>query len=421
MDALCRDCLTLAAPRGGRCAACGSPRLVTHPERDALAIAHVDCDAFFAAVEKRDNPALRDRPVIIGGGRRGVVATACYVARTYGVRSAMPMFKALRACPDAVVIRPDLAKYSAIGREVRAQMQALTPLVEPVSIDEAFLDLSGTQALHGAAPAAVLARFAWDVETRIGITVSIGLSYCKFLAKIASDLDKPRGFAVLGRAEAPEFLAPRPVSILPGIGPATVKRLAEAGLTRVGDLARTSLVTLERIAGRDGARLAALARGEDNRPVRTERETKSVSAETTFDEDIASFERLEPILWRLCEKVATRLRKADLAARSVTLKLKTTDFQIRTRAHSGLPPTQVARRLFEAARPLLTTACDGSRYRLIGIGAGDLAPGDTADKGDLVDQSAPRQARGERALDRLREKFGRDAIVSGLDFGKRRS
>src|ERR671911_2269195 len=213
----CRDCLTLSAsPLAARCTACGSPRLLRHKERDSLAIAHVDCDAFFAAVEKRDDPTLADKPVIIGGGKRGVVSTACYIARTYGVRSAMPMFKALKACPDAVVIRPNMEKYKVAGREVRRLMAGLTPLVEPVSIDEAFLDLSGTELVHQGPPALTLARFARRVEREICITVSIGLAPNKFLAKIASDLEKPRGFAVIGKTEAREFLAPRPVGLIFG-------------------------------------------------------------------------------------------------------------------------------------------------------------------------------------------------------------
>jgi DNA polymerase-4 len=182
--------------------------LVRHGELRSLSIAHVDCDAFYATVEKRDRPELADRPVVIGGGARGVVLACCYVARLYGVRSAMPMFKALAACPDAVVIPPDMAKYRDVGREMRAEMRKLTPLVEPLSIDEAFLDLGGTEALHTACPAQLLARLAKRVETLLGITVSIGLSDNKFLAKLASDLDKPRGFAVLSRNEAAAFPSP---------------------------------------------------------------------------------------------------------------------------------------------------------------------------------------------------------------------
>ena len=197
MTAFCRDCLGLEA-RAGRCARCGSPRLAS--AAPDLTIAHVDCDAFYASVEKRDRPELRDQPLIIGGGvKRGVVSTCCYIARTSGVRSAMPMARALKLCPNAVVLKPDMAKYSAVSKEIRARMLALTPLVEPLSIDEAFLDLSGCEAALGAPVALALARFARDVEREVGVTVSVGLSYCKFLAKFASDLDKPRGFSVVER------------------------------------------------------------------------------------------------------------------------------------------------------------------------------------------------------------------------------
>ena len=194
MQTLCRDCGRRPPPDAGTCPACGSARVLCHGELHDLAIAHLDCDAFYAAIEKRDRPELRDVPVIVGGRHRGVVAACCYVSRTYGVHSAMPMFQALRVCPDAVVVRPDMKKYAAVGRQVRAMMLELTPLVEPLSIDEAFMDLSGTETLHSASPAKTLAGLARRVEEELSITVSIGLSYNKFLAKIASDLDKPRGF-----------------------------------------------------------------------------------------------------------------------------------------------------------------------------------------------------------------------------------
>ncbi|MBN9448517.1 MAG: DNA polymerase IV, partial [Bosea sp.] len=279
---LCRDCLRdhgeapPAAPLR-RCAVCGSPRLLRHPERDELHLAHIDCDAFYAAIEKRDDPSLLDKPVIVGGGKRGVVSTCCYIARMSGVRSAMPMFKALQACPEAVVIKPDMAKYVAVGRQVRRLMQELTPLVEPLSIDEAFLDLGGTERLHHASPALVLARFQRRVEGEIGITVSVGLSYAKFLAKVASDLDKPRGFSIIGRAEAVAFLAPKPVGMIPGIGQAGVARLAQAGFRRIGDLAAAEVETLYRTIGKDGPRLRNLARGIDPRQVTVEHEAKTVS------------------------------------------------------------------------------------------------------------------------------------------------
>jgi len=416
---ICRDCLGLAATATApRCPACGSPRLLRHPERDLLSIAHVDCDAFFAAVEKRDDPSLADKPVIIGGGKRGVVATACYVARTYGVRSAMPMFKALQACPHAVVIKPNIDKYRVAGREVRRLMLELTPLVEPVSIDEAFLDLSGTERLHHGSPALTLARFAHRVENEIGITISVGLSYNKFLAKIASDLQKPRGFSIIGRAEAADFLADKPVSIIPGIGASAQARLAKAGVTLIAHLRETPLKTLFEALGRDSQRLSRLAWGEDSRPVTPERETKSISAETTFDVDLRSFEDLEPILWRLAEKVSRRLKAAGLAGQSVTLKLKDKDFRLLTRTRSGLPPTQLAARLFEPARHLLKGACDGTAYRLIGIGAADLCDGAEADRGDLADQTVVRQAHMEAAIDRIRDKFGAAALQKGIALRK---
>jgi DNA polymerase-4 len=420
--ALCRDCLALLAaePKPARCSGCGSPRMLSHPESDALAIAHVDCDAFFATIEKRDNPALRDKPVIIGGGRRGVVATACYVARTFGVHSAMPMFKALEACPHAVVIPPDINKYGEVGGQVRRLMRGLTPLVEPVSIDEAFLDLAGTERLHHASPARSLLRFAQRVEKEIGITVSIGLSYNKFLAKIASDLEKPRGFSVLGRREAAAFLQHRPVTLIPGIGGATQASLAKAGVTLIRHLREVPAETLLRIVGSDAQRLARLAAGHDDRPVTPERAAKSISAETTFAADLSGFDALEPILWHLCEKVARRLKRAGLAGRSITLKLKDSSFRLRTRSRSGLPPTQLARRLFAPARMLLRNECDGSAFRLIGVAASDLCDAGEADNGDLVDVGVARDAQIEAAVDRLRDRFGLDAVQKGLAFRSQR-
>ncbi len=415
----CRDCLTPAAsPLAERCPACGSPRLLRHKERDSLAIAHVDCDAFFAAVEKRDDPSLADKPVIIGGRKRGVVSTACYVARTYGVRSAMPMFQALKLCPHATVIKPNGEKYSKAGREVRQLMRELTPLVEPVSIDEAFLDLTGTERLHHGSPALTLARFAHKVEKEIGISISVGLSYNKFLAKIASDLQKPRGFSIIGREDAVDFLADKPVGIIPGIGASAQSRLAKVGVTQIVHLREVSLKTLFEALGRDAQRLSRLAWGEDRRSVTPERETKSVSAETTFESDLRSFEDLEPILWRLSEKVSRRLKASGLAGRSVTLKLKDKDFRLLTRTRSGLAPTQLAARLFDPARQLLKASCDGTAFRLIGIGAADLCDAADADKGDLADQSVVRQAHMEAAIDKIRDKFGAGAVLKGIVLRK---
>jgi DNA polymerase-4 len=414
---ICRDCEAGDDTREGeRCARCGSPRLLRHPELDQLTIAHVDCDAFYAAVEKRDNPALRDVPVIVGGGTRGVVGTACYIARTYGIRSAMPMFKALKACPHASVVRPNFERYSAAGRQVRELMLELTPLVEPISIDEAFLDLTGTERVHGASPARTLVRFVRKVEREIGISVSVGLSYNKFLAKIASDQEKPRGFSVLGRADALDVISPRPVGILPGIGKQTEARLQRAGLILVRDLRDRSPADLARLLGRDGERLARLARGEDARRIEPRRDTKSVSAETTFNTDVARYEELEPILWRLCEKVSLRLKRSSLAGRSVVLKLKDRDFRLATRTRSGMPATQLAKRLFEPARAMLREEADGTFYRLIGIGASDLCDAEEADRGDLADLHLAEEVKVEAAIDRIREKFGAGAVQKGLAF-----
>jgi len=413
VSAFCRDCLADASAQAARCAACGSPRLLRHGEVAELSIAHVDCDAFYATIEKRDDPALAAEPVIVGGGRRGVVAAACYVARTFGVRSAMPMFEALRLCPHARVVRPNMEKYAVVGREVRQMMLALTPLVEPLSIDEAFLDLSGTERLHGLSPAKVLARFAIEVENKLSITVSIGLSCNKFLAKIASDLDKPRGFAVLGATEAQQFLAPKPVSFIFGVGKVSAARLARDGFHRIADLQKMSEIEMLRRYGEEGRRLARLARGIDARQVSADRETKSVSSETTFDRDISDFRALERILWAQTEEVSARLKEKALAGATVTLKLKTADFKIRTRAHSFGAPTQLAGKIFAAVRGLLERETDGTKFRLLGVGLSALTTADHADPADFVDDRA---VEAEHAVDRVRARFGEDAVVRGLAF-----
>jgi DNA polymerase IV len=363
MKSLCRDCGAFGTTAFGteRCHACSSPRLVRHAELGSLAIAHVDCDAFYAAIEKRDRPELADRPVIIGGGARGVVLACCYVARLNGVRSAMPMFRALAACRDAVVIRPDMAKYRAVGREVRAEMRRLTPLVEPLSIDEAFLDLRGTEHLLGACPAQLLAGLAERVETVHGITVSIGLSDNKFLAKIASELDKPRGFAVLSGTEAPEFLARKPVSLLWGVGAAMQRRLARDGITLIGQLAEIGGSELTSRYGRMGARLAHLARGEDDRAVLSHAPDHTISAETTLAQDECDGSELSRALWPLCERLSARLKQASLAAGTITLKLKTADFRLRTRSRRIADPTQLAGTLFHVHRTCLLTRSTASR------------------------------------------------------------
>ncbi|MEZ5781762.1 MAG: DNA polymerase IV [Rhizobiaceae bacterium] len=417
----CRDCLALQPGLERRCLRCGSPRLARHDELYGLQIAHIDCDAFYASVEKRDRPELRDRPVIIGGGKRGVVSTACYIARIQGVRSAMPMFKALEACPEAVVIKPDMEKYVRVGREVRTMMQALTPLVEPISIDEAFLDLSGTERLHGVPPALVLARFARDVETKIGISVSAGLSYCKFLAKIASDFRKPRGLSVIGQSEAIGFLAEQPVTMIWGVGKAFAAVLERDGIRMIAQLQKLDRGDLMRRYGTMGDRLYRLSRGQDDRRVHTDHEAKSVSAETTFDSDLASSAELVPVLRALSEKVSSRLKRSGTAGRTIVLKLKTQDFKLRTRNRQLPNATQLADRIFNTGMQLLQKETDGTRYRLLGIGVSDLSGSDKADQPDLVDTQARKRALAEGAMDVLRDKFGRSAVETGYTFGKGRN
>jgi DNA polymerase-4 len=416
MIRFCRDCLErCAAP--GRCPRCGSPRLCE--AEPSLMMAHVDCDAFYASVEKRDRPELRDQPLIIGGGlKRGVVSTCCYIARIHGVRSAMPMARALKLCPHAVVLPPDMSKYSRVSREIRDRMGALTPLVEPLSIDEAFLDLTGCESALGEPAAMALARFALGVEREVGVTVSVGLSYCKFLAKLASDLDKPKGFTVISCEAALGLLASLSVGRLWGVGEVARRRLEGLGFTTIGDLQRIEERDALLRLGDDGRRLWRLARGIDERKVSPERETKSISAETTFSENIGERAELEAILLGLCEKVARRLAQAGLATAGVTLKLRAPDFKLRTRARA-LPATQLAPRLFEAARAMLAAQPKGERYRLIGVGASDLRPGAEADAADLVEGDRSREKSRERAIDALRDKFGRDAVMRGLAFRPR--
>ncbi len=391
---------------------CRSPRVRRHPEILSLAIAHVDCDAFFASVEKRDRPELAGRPVIVGGGVRGVVTTACYIARLSGVQSAMPMFKALKLCPDAAVVRPDFTKYVAAARQIRELMLSLTPMVQPLSIDEAALDLAGTQALHGMPPAAVLARFARDVEAQVGVTVSIGLARNRLLAKLAAGRDKPRGFAVLGQ-DAAAILAPEPVGILPGVGPAQERRLTALGFTRVGQLQALDDRDAKRLLGDDGPSLVRRALGEDSRHVHTDESARSISAETTFNTDLSAQAELERALWRLAERLATRLRDKQAAAAGVVLKLKTAQFASRTRSARLAQPTALPDTLFEAARALLLREVDGTAFRLIGIGAAGLAPLASADHGDLADPDAPLRVARQGAIDALRARFGADVIGRG--------
>jgi DNA polymerase IV len=387
---------------------------MSHPELWDLSIAHMDCDAFYASVEKRDNPELRDKAVIVGGGTRGVVSTCCYLARISGVRSAMPMFQALKLCPQAVVVKPRMAVYVEVSRAIRALMEVLTPAIEPLSLDEAFLDLSGTTRLHGAPPAVMLAKLVRDMEVELGVSGSIGLSHNKFLAKIASDLDKPRGFSVIGRAETEAFLRPKPVRIIWGVGTAAQASLEAAGIRTIADLLRWDRVDLSARFGQMGERLWHLARGQDTRRVMRDEKLKSISKETTFFEDTSDADLLDGHLWRLSEQVADRAKAKRLAGRVVVLKLKKSDFQLISRRQSLSDPTQLSDRIYRAARGMLDTAGNRGPYRLIGVGIADLAPEDQADQArDLLDPQAGQRAAAERATDAIRARFGKEAIIKG--------
>ena len=413
----CRDCFSAVSGVDRRCRACGSPRLLRHPELQQLSIAHIDCDAFYAAVEKRDQPELADKPVIIGGGTRGVVSTACYIARIHGVKSAMPMFKALKLCPHATVIPPDMTKYAAAGKQVRELMLEVTPLVEPLSIDEAFLDLTGTARLHGMSPALTLAHLIARISEKVGISASVGLSHNKFLAKLASDLEKPRGFSVLGKAETLSFLASKPVGFIWGVGKAMQEELAKGGITMISQLQQMEKNELMRRYGSMGARLYHLSRGEDQRIVSTDDHSKSISAETTFNTDIADRAELERILWPLAEKVSRRAKAEGVAGHTVVLKLKTSDFKLRTRNVSLADPTLLANRIYDAALPLLQREATGTAFRLIGIGISGLVEARPEQETETLDVTTAARAKAELAVDRIRDKFGRTAVNRGINFG----
>ena len=414
MPALCRDCLTTFETAPKRCSQCGLPRITVHPELFTLSIAHMDCDAFYASVEKRDNPELASKPVIIGGGQRGVVSTACYVARVRGVKSAMPMFQALKLCPEAVVVRPRMEEYVKASKAIRAMMQDLTPAIEPLSLDEAFMDMTGTNKLHGAPPAVMLAKLIKRMKGELGLTGSIGLSHNKFLAKVASDLDKPRGFSVIGKAETNSFLLDKPIGLIWGVGAVAKESLSKAGIQTFSDLLRWDRQDLNQRFGSLGNRLWHLARGHDVRRVTSDAPVKSISNETTFFEDTSDSDILDGHIWRLAEKVSDRAKARDLAGRVVTLKLKRKDHKSLSRRVTLRDPTQIADRIYRTARDLFDQVGPQGPYRLIGVGLSDLVGDADSDlTSDLLDPNAAKRTKAERATDAIRAKFGSDAIVKG--------
>lgn len=414
----CRDCHNELEVKTQliRCSNCSSPRLLRHPEIHRLSIAHIDCDAFYASVEKRDNPKLEAKPLIIGGGKRGVVSTCCYIARTYGIYSAMPMFKANELCPDAVILPPNMQKYLSVSKDIKKIFDELTPIVEPLSIDEAFLDLSGTEKLHGMSPAKVLNRTTKRIEHEIGITASIGLSYNKFLAKLASDLNKPNGFSVIGKKEAKRFLSTQPITKIWGVGKVLNKKMGRGGLTQIGQLQKMDLNKLIRDYGIMGERLYYFSRGEDSRNVIPIQKVKSVSNETTLDGDVTNYETLKKHLWKLCEKLSARLKQKHLSAKTITLKLKTSNFRSISRSVSINNPTQMAEILYTQGKSLLKSECNGLKYRLIGIGVSKFFDDQYSDMPDLIDPIKDNKIKTEKAMDKIRDRFGSHIINKGRTF-----
>lgn len=415
--AICRSCshqfLLAIQLKNPTCPRCGRNRIAHHAELLDLHVAHIDCDAFYAAVEKRDNPELASKPVIIGGEHRGVVSTACYIARMNGVRSAMPMFKAKKLCPDATIIRPRMRVYQQVGQEIRKKFRNLTPLVQPLSIDEAFLDLEGTERLHGLPPAALLVRLAAEIEDDIGVTVSVGLAPNKFLAKLASDMDKPRGFSIIGETDKMKILAALPITRIYGIGAKTAQKLKKDGLTKIEQLQSMDEAKLMRQYGEIGQRLFRLSRGIDTRSVHADSKAKSVSGERTLAKDLADYAALEDKLWSISETVAGDLKRKHLAGLTITLKLKTSMHRIVTRSRTLDAPTQLANVLFEVGCDMLRPLVDGTPYRLIGIGVSQFRPLDEADLPDLVEPVRTKRANAERAMDTLKSRFGRTTISKG--------
>ena len=413
MPSLCRKCFNTFTEEG-RCPICNSPLVVSHDELFNLNIAHMDCDAFYASVEKRDNPELADKPVIIGGGRRGVVSTACYIARICGVKSAMPMFKALEKCPDAVVIRPRMKLYAEISQQIRVLMTDITPMVEPLSLDEAFMDLSGTHKLHGVPPAVMLAKLMDRISGKLGLTGSIGLSHNKFLAKIASDLNKPNGYSIIGEAETGSFLKDKSVRLIWGVGSSAQKSLEKAGIRTFSDLLRWDRKDLAKKFGSMGDRLWFLAKGQDARIVSNNDRVKSISNETTLFENTSDLRVLEGHLWRLCEKVSSRAKSKGLAGSVVILKLKSSNHKLITRRLTLRDPTHLADILFRSTYPLMKASIVNGPFRLVGAGLSGLCFASQAEREpELLDNGALKRIKVERATDEIREKYGDEAVIKG--------
>jgi len=374
-------------------------------------ILHVDMDAFYASVEQRDNPSLRGKPVVVGGGsNRGVVAAASYEAREYGIRSAMPMAEAMRRCPDLCRVEPRMSHYQSVSAQIFAVFREFTPTVEGLSLDEAFLDITASVTLFGA-PATIAMAIKRRILDETGLTASVGVAENKLVAKIASDLDKPDALTIVRPEDYEVRLDPLPVAVIPGIGPKTQKLLAARGIGTVRDLRTADDRVLEPVFGRFTQKTRDRASGLDERPVVPSRAEKSISAEQTYDADLSSRETLDRELLRLSERTASRLRKSGLAAGTVQIKIRRSDFTTCTRQQSVRPPANGTDQLYAVARRLLAAwlECNpGAKIRLLGVGSGNLAP---AEQHDLFAE-APNQSAApiDQTVDEIRGRFGSSSV-----------
>jgi len=382
-------------------------------------ILHVDMDAFYASVEQRDNPELRGRPVVVGGGsNRGVVAAASYESRQFGIRSAMPMAEALRRCPDLVRVRPRMRVYQSVSREIFSVFRAYTPLVEGLSLDEAFLDVTGSLALFGT-PVTIAARIKQKILEETALTASVGIAENKLVAKIASDLDKPDGLVVVMPEDYPRILDPLPVSVIPGIGKETLTRLHASDIRTVAGLRVADARQLQSVFGRYAERMRARAAGVDDRPVQSRRAEKSISAEETYDNDLTTVEEMERELLRLSERTATRIRKSELGAGTITVKIRESDFTTHSRQTSPAKPVNGTDEIYGHARELLhswLSGHPGARIRLLGVGGARFS------KYRQVDLFAPRSDSVARPLDRtvdeIRDRFGSTSLSRARTLDK---
>ena len=410
---VCRECFKTFNIKKEFCDKCYSVNIISNDEIEDLNIAHVDCDAFYASIEKRDNPNYKNNPLIIGGGKRGVVATACYIARTKGVKSAMPMFKALKLCPEAIIIRPNMQKYKIASYKINKLMKEMTPLVEPLSLDEAFLDLSGTSRLHKKIPAVLLAELSKKIIKEVGISVSIGLSYNKFLAKICSDIDKPRGFSIINKEEAPNYLQDKPVELLWGVGKTLKHKLNNDGIKTIGQIKEMKLNEVITKYGAIGSHIYKLSNAEDDRVIKPFRKVKSISHETTFEKDTNDEVFLKKTLWDLCEKVSNRSKNKGLGGNTINLKIKTKNFKLISRSITIDEPTQIAEIIFQAAKLLLLREINTNKFRLLGVGLSNLKEAEICDLYDLINIDSNKDKKIEFAMDSIRSRFGINLIKKG--------